>query len=156
MIRKLILVVVTLLFVNIAQANIKQVLDNSPTGYWQTIDDVTGKPQAIVQIWETSSKILQGRIIKLLNKEDEKKLCQACNGDKHNQPILGMLILDKLKFDTSNKWDQGNILDPDNGKIYRCTVRLSDNGQKLNVHGYIGFPLFGRSQIWLRVNPDID
>lgn len=123
----------------------------SPVGYWQTIDDVTGKPKAVVQIWETPDKILQGKIVKVFATSEEKKRCVACKGDKHNQPILGMLIMDQLKPNDHHTWDNGNILDPKNGKIYRCTVQLAEQGRKLNVHGYIGLPLFGRTQTWIKM-----
>lgn len=127
----------------------------SPVGYWKTIDDVTGQPKAIVQITETSNHSLQGQIIKIYPRPgfDQNELCDACKGDKHNKRIVGMVILEKLQQDKQNAaiWDDGEILDPKNGKTYHCKIQLIENGEKLSVRGYIGIPLFGRSQTWLRV-----
>lgn len=126
---------------------------NSPIGYWKTIDDVSGKPKSIIQIWQDDNKNLLGKVVKIFPKEgeDQTKLCSACSGEKHNQPIVGMVILTGLQAQ-KNKWDSGKILDPENGKSYSCSVKVNDNGKKLNVHGYIGIPLLGRSQTWERVD----
>jgi uncharacterized protein (DUF2147 family) len=126
---------------------------NSPVGYWKTIDDVSGKPKSIVQIWQTDDKALMGKVIKIFPKvgNDQHKLCANCKGDLHNQPIVGLVILKGLKQQKTN-WDDGKILDPENGKTYSCAVKVGDNGKKLNVHGYIGIPLLGRSQTWERVD----
>ena len=125
----------------------------SPVGYWKTIDDVTGKPKSIIQIWRTEDQTLTGKVVKVFSKEgyDQIKLCTACSGDKRNQPIVGMMILTGLKA-KEHQWTNGEILDPENGKTYSCALRVTDNGKKLNVHGYIGLPLFGRSQTWERVD----
>ncbi|MDX1901203.1 MAG: DUF2147 domain-containing protein [Gammaproteobacteria bacterium] len=127
--------------------------DATPIGYWKTIDDVTGKPKSIIQIWKTSDHILMGKVIHIYPKpgEDQTKRCDACQGALHNQPVVGMVILSGLKSETK-QWGHGRILDPENGKTYSCSLRVSENGAKLNVHGYIGIPLFGRSQTWERVD----
>ncbi len=128
-------------------------LKASPIGYWKTIDDRTGKPKSIVQVWKNQDQVLMGKVIKIFPDiaSHQTKLCAACKGDQHNQPIVGMVIISGLKS-TDAQWGSGRILDPENGKSYKCTVRLTENGKKLNVHGYIGFPLFGRSQTWERVD----
>lgn len=126
----------------------------SPVGTWQTIDDATGKPKAIVKI-EEKDNVLAGKIVKIFPQPGESadKLCAECQGDKHNQPIVGMSIISGLKADKENKqWGKGEILDPANGKTYNCNARLTENGTKLNVRGYIGMPLLGRSQTWVRVD----
>lgn len=137
----------------IAHASTRESTIDVPTGYWKTIDDVTGKPKSIIYISKAENNILTGKVIKIFPKQGnaETKLCTACAGEKHNQPIVGMVILSGLKAD-QNRWDQGHILDPENGKTYRCSVRVTENGKKLNVHGYIGIPLLGRSQLWERVD----
>ena len=131
-------------------------IENSPVGFWKTIDDVTHKPKAIVQIWEAPNKKLLGRILKIYPRPgaDQNERCIACEGVKHNQRIIGMAILEKLAQNKDNlrEWNGGNILDPKNGKTYSCNIQLVENGQKLNVRGYIGMPLFGRSQTWLRTS----
>lgn len=125
---------------------------DSPVGYWKTIDDMTGKPKSIVQIWRKDQMLL-AKVIKIFpgNHSHQNQICIACQGDKHNQPIVGMVILSGLK-PTNDQWANGNILDPENGKTYKCVARLTENGKKLNVRGYIGLPLFGRSQTWERVD----
>ena len=124
----------------------------SPIGYWKTIDDVTGQPKSIIQIYANSDQTLSGKVIKIFPKpgEDQNKVCEACKGDKHNQKIVGMTILEGMKTD-GDKWDDGQILDPKNGKTYHCTFKLIRNGANLEVRGYIGVSVFGRTQVWERV-----
>lgn len=133
---------------------------HSPVGLWKTIDDITGKPKAIVEITETPSHTLQGTVIKIFPRPgyDQNELCTACRGSRHNQRIVGMTILNGLRADRDNpgRWDDGEILDPKNGKTYHSAIQLTDHNQKLNVRGYIGIPLFGRSQIWNRVTSKED
>lgn len=125
---------------------------NSPVGVWKTIDDVTGQPKSIIQIYANSDQTLSGKVMKIFPSpgKDENEVCEACKGAWHNQKIVGMVILEGMKAN-GNKWDGGQILDPKNGKTYRCTFKLSNNGGELNVRGYIGISAFGRSQVWLRV-----
>ncbi len=128
----------------------------TPLGEWKTIDDVTGQPKAIVRITQASDGFLSGQILKIFPSpgHDEHELCAACNGDKHNQPIEGMVILEGLKQDqkNANEWINGHILDPKTGKVYRSMIQLMENGSSLKVRGYIGLPLFGRTQTWTKVN----
>jgi len=132
--------------------NIYALDTQSPIGYWKTIDDITHQPKSIIQIYANSDQTLSGKVIKIFPKagEDQNKVCDACKGDKHNQKIVGMVILEGMKTD-GNKWDGGQILDPKNGKTYRCTFKLIQNGADLEVRGYIGIAAFGRTQIWERV-----
>lgn len=129
--------------------------NQTPVGLWKTIDDVTGKPKAIVEITETAQHTLQGKVIKIFPRPgyDQNELCSACRGPRHNQRIVGMTILDGLRADRDNpgRWKDGEILDPKNGKTYNSTAQLTDDNQKLNVRGYIGISMFGRTQIWQRV-----
>lgn len=129
---------------------------SSPIGYWKTIDDVTGEPKAIIQINNTPQHTVYGRIIKIYPRPgyDQNELCTACEGVRHNQPIVGMIVLQGLKQsrDHQNEWQGGDILDPKNGKLYHCYIRLAEDNSKLHVRGYIGLPLFGRSQTWIRVS----
>lgn len=128
-------------------------IGNTPIGYWKTIDDTTGKAKSIVQISRSADQLLTAKVIKIfpVNNSTQNKICTACQGDKHNQPIVGMVIMSGLKS-AENEWSNGHILDPENGKIYKCTARLTEKGKKLNVHGFVGLPLFGRSQTWERVD----
>lgn len=127
-------------------------------GYWKTIDDVTGKPKAIIQISESATHALQGKVIKVFPQPDHEahELCTACEGERHNQRIVGMTILSGLQADPGRPgtWQNGEILDPHNGKVYKSMAQLTDNNQKLSVRGYIGLPLFGRSQVWEKASEE--
>ncbi|MFT5120564.1 MAG: hypothetical protein ACI9MD_001662 [Psychrobacter glaciei] len=117
---------------------------------WQTIDDRTGEKKAIIQLNESNGKV-SGKIIKVLNKEEAKAVCTKCPGSLKNKPIEGLQILSGLKADGNNKWSDGKLVDPESGKTYSGKLTLSDNGQSLDLRGYVGSPLFGRSQTWQRI-----
>jgi len=123
----------------------------SAIGYWKTIDDATGEVKSIVKITQTNDNGLTARIVKLF--KDPSRRCTACEGDKKDQPILGMEVMKGLQpsKDVAQAWDSGSILDPKNGKTYHCQIHLADGGRHLNVRGFIGLPLFGRTQTWVRV-----
>lgn len=122
----------------------------SPIGRWKTIDDETNAERSIVEITQVGDE-LQGRILKIFQRPDEKPdpVCEACEGDRKNQPIIGMTFLWGLKQDGGD-WAGGAILDPKNGKIYNAKASLAEGGHKLRVRGFIGTPLLGRTQTWLR------
>jgi uncharacterized protein (DUF2147 family) len=124
--------------------------DASPVGLWKTIDDSSGKPTALIRITETQGE-LTGKIEKLFRtpEEDQNPKCVACTDARKNQPIVGMAIVSGLKKDGS-EYSGGEILDPKNGKVYKSKLTVREGGKKLEVRGYIGMPMFGRSQVWLR------
>jgi uncharacterized protein (DUF2147 family) len=125
---------------------------DTPVGTWQTIDDHTGQPKALVQISQDSNGTLSGKVLKGLGANDQPdRRCTACTDARKDQPILGMTIISDMKKDGEN-WDGGQILDPENGKLYKCKMHVEDGGQKLVVRGYIGVSLLGRSQTWVRQN----
>jgi uncharacterized protein (DUF2147 family) len=122
----------------------------TPVGTWQTIDDHTGQPKALVQIAQDGNGTLSGKVIKGLGPNDQPdRRCTACTDARKDQPILGMTIISDMKKD-GDAWDHGQILDPENGKLYKCKMHLEDGGDKLVVRGYIGVSLLGRSQTWVR------
>ncbi len=122
----------------------------SPVGLWKNIDDVTGRPKALIRITEVKGE-LRGQIEKLYRGpgENQNPLCEKCQGANKDQPVLGLVFMSGLRKD-GNDYTGGEILDPDDGKTYRSKMTLVDGGRKLNVRGYIGVPMFGRSQIWVR------
>jgi uncharacterized protein (DUF2147 family) len=124
--------------------------DSSPVGLWKNIDDVSGKPKALIRISE-SNGVLQGQIEKLFRAADQEQnpKCDKCTDARKDQPIIGMVFMNGLKKDGS-EYTGGEILDPDNGKVYRSKMELTDAGKKLKVRGYIGVPMLGRSQVWVR------
>jgi len=122
----------------------------TPVGLWRTIDDQTGKPRGLVRITEANDEF-QARVEKTFPQpgEDSNPKCEKCDGMRQNKPVIGMTILWGLKK-RGDEYQGGEILDPENGKVYRARIRLEDGGKKLDVRGFIGFSLFGRSQTWLR------
>jgi uncharacterized protein (DUF2147 family) len=123
---------------------------DSPVGLWKTFDDQTGAPSALIRITETSGEF-KGMIEKLLRLgEDENSVCEKCEGPRHNQLLLGMAILTGMRRQ-GDEYGGGEILDPDNGKVYRCKITLEDGGTKMQVRGFIGVSLFGRTQTWVRI-----
>lgn len=123
----------------------------TPVGKWKTIDDETNQAKSIIEIFEKDG-LLYGKIEKLFRKpdEDQNPKCDKCSGAQKDQLIIGMQILNFLKKDSDVKWAGGEILDPNNGKTYSCKVTLTEDGKKLEVRGFIGFSLLGRTQIWNR------
>jgi uncharacterized protein (DUF2147 family) len=122
----------------------------TPVGIWQTIDDRTHQPAALVQIVQNSDGTLSGKIIRGLGENNSpERRCTECTDERKDEKIEGMTVVREMKPD-NDQWDGGKILDPANGKEYRCNMHLEAGGQKLVVRGYIGFSLLGRSQIWTR------
>jgi uncharacterized protein (DUF2147 family) len=124
--------------------------DSSPVGLWKNIDDASGKPSALIRISDNNG-VLEGKIERLFlpAEQDQAPLCVKCEGALKDQPIIGMAILAGLKK-SGAEFSGGHILDPGNGKLYKSRLILIDGGKKLDVRGYIGVPMLGRSQIWLR------
>jgi uncharacterized protein (DUF2147 family) len=124
--------------------------DASPAGLWKNIDDASGKPRALIRITE-SNGALQGRIEKIFPgpNESQNPKCEKCEGVNKDAPIIGLLMLSGLKKDGED-YSGGQILDPDNGKSYSSKIRLTDGGKKLSVRGYLGVPMLGRTQTWVR------
>ncbi len=122
---------------------------DSPVGKWKTFDDKTGRAKSIVRIREENGE-LTGKVLEVLESPaGPHPVCRPCEGERKDQPVEGMTILWGAKKN-GDAWDGGEILDPQNGRIYHVSLTLLDNGQKLEVHGYIGISAIGRSQIWQR------
>ena len=123
---------------------------SSPTGHWQPIDDSTGKPLGLIRIYEDQG-LFFGRIEPSSLADDNARRCSKCSGDRHNQPIIGLLLMRNMRLQ-GNEYIGGDILYPDTGAIFGCKFRLIDGGRKLIMRGYLGVSLFGRSQTWQRVD----
>jgi uncharacterized protein (DUF2147 family) len=117
-------------------------------GRWKTIDDKTGKPKGIVLIYEQKGEFF-GKVESAIDPKDANQICDLCKDERKNQPVTGMVILRHLKRN-GDEYGGGDILDPDNGSVYRCKARLVEGGKKLVLRGYIGISLLGRSQTWIR------
>ena len=117
------------------------------TGNWKTFDDDTNQPAAIVQITEKNG-VFSGIILRLLDSNAPAR-CDKCTDFRKGKPVLGMEILSGLKK-AGDGYSGGQILDPDDGEIYRAEMKLKDQGTKLDLRAYIGIPLLGRTQTWIR------
>ena len=138
------------LIASILAAPLAWAQDGSPVGLWKTIDDSSGKPTALIRITENQG-VLTGKIEKLFRTPDEEQnpKCVACTDARKDQPIVGMTIVSGLKKD-GDEYKGGEILDPKNGKVYKSKLTVHEGGKKVEVRGYVGMPMFGRSQVWLR------
>jgi uncharacterized protein (DUF2147 family) len=119
----------------------------SPVGLWRNIDDATKQPKALIRITEAAG-VLTGRIEKILTDKTDA-ICDLCTDDRKGKPVQGMTILTGLKKD-GEEWAGGEILDPNNGKVYKAKAKLVDDGRKLDVRGFIGIAALGRTQTWIR------
>ena len=122
---------------------------DSPAGRWQTIDDDTGKPKSVVEIYRSKDGNYAGKVVEIIDtSKGSHPLCDKCRGSNHNKPVKGMVILWGLKPDGAGKWNGGSVLDPENGKTYRSKIELLEDGGKLGMSGCIAF--ICRQQVWIR------
>lgn len=122
---------------------------SSPAGWWQPIDEKTGRPLGLIQIYEVRG-LFFGRIEPSSPTDDASRRCTKCSDERRDQPITGLVLIRNMQLQ-GDEYVGGDILDPDTGRIYGCKFRLSDGGRKLIMRGFIGLSLFGRSQTWQRV-----
>jgi uncharacterized protein (DUF2147 family) len=118
-------------------------------GRWKTIDDETGNPKSIVEIFERNGK-MYGKIVRLFRgpDEDPDPVCDECDedDDRYQKKVIGMEIMRGMTSADGGAWSGGDILDPNNGKVYNCRIWLE--GDNLKVRGYWG--PFYRTQTWLK------
>ncbi|MBK6932476.1 MAG: DUF2147 domain-containing protein [Saprospirales bacterium] len=120
----------------------------SPAGTWKTIDDDTGEAKSHVQLYIQDGQLF-GKVVKLLKSSPDRK-CDKCPGERRNQPVLQMVILENMQ-PKGGYWQSGRILDPEKGKWYTCKLWLKEGDPNvLVVRGYLG--PFYRTQYWYRVN----
>ena len=125
----------------------------TPVGLWKTIDDETKTEKSLIRLTENSG-VLSGKIEKLLDPSSKPDaLCDKCTDERKDKPVIGMTVIKAVKQNSADKgmWDGGEILDPNNGKVYKVRLVPKDDGKKLDVRGYIGMPILGRTQTWIRV-----
>ena len=123
----------------------------SPEGRWKTFDDKTGRAKSIVSLFLENGE-LKVRVDSLLPApgKDPNKVCDKCPGERRGRRIRGMVVGWGLR-EKDGAWEGGKILDPENGKIYRCRLTVRPDNKYLVVRGYVGISLLGRSQKWERV-----
>ncbi|MEM1321842.1 MAG: DUF2147 domain-containing protein [Bacteroidota bacterium] len=117
----------------------------SPVGTWKTVDEESGEVRSHVEIYEQGG-LLFGKITQLLDK-DPNALCNLCSGKKKNQPVVGLVIIEKMKSN-QNAWENGKILDPETGKEYNCELWMEDGNLKVKGKHWTGF---SRTQTWYRL-----
>jgi uncharacterized protein (DUF2147 family) len=125
----------------------------SPVGLWRSIDDETHQPKAEIRISQNTAGGLSGVVEKSLqNNPNTDPNCNLCTDDRKGKPKIGLeIIRGGQQSDGKNMWEGGKILDPENGKNYSLRLTPIEGGKKLEVRGYIGAPLLGRTQTWIRV-----
>jgi len=123
---------------------------SAAVGVWRTIDDETKTAKSHVRIAEANGS-LEGTVVEILDPTKRAEICTLCTDERKDKPKLGMVILRKLKAESKDgsEWGDGEILDPNNGKTYRASIKVIEGGKKLQVRGYIAF--FYRTQVWERV-----
>ena len=129
-----------------------QAASGAPTaaGVWRQVDNA-GNVGALVTITEEAG-VFVGRLSRLFLDpgDDANPICQKCPGIKLNQPLLGLVFIEGMK-QSGLDYVEGTILDPETGNVYSANMRLSPDGTKLTVRGYLGLSIFGKSQTWTRV-----
>ena len=135
----------------LATASVLAMAQNTPAGLWRTIDDDGKTEKSTVRI-VIANGVLSGKVEHITDpaKADEK--CVKCDDDRKDKPIVGMTIINDVKQDAEEPglWTGGLILDPSKGSTYKVRLKTIDGGKKLEVRGYIGSPMFGRTQTWIR------
>lgn len=119
----------------------------SPIGRWNTIDEKSGKVTSVVEVYDQGGKVF-GKITGLTEPNDDKgkpRICTKCPGSDKDKPVVGLVIVKDLRLE-GERYKEGTILDPEDGKVYKAEMWLEQG--KLKVRGYLG--LFYRTQTWVR------
>lgn len=125
----------------------------TPVGLWKTIDDNDGSAKSEIRIVDKGG-VINGKIEKMLTPNaDPNETCKMCEGDRKDAPVTGLELMRGLKKSETrdNLWDGGTIVEPSTGKVYKVQLMPIEGGKKMEVRGYVGAPLFGRTQTWVRV-----
>ena len=135
----------------LATASVLAMAQNTPAGLWRTIDDDGKTEKSTVRITITNG-VLSGKVEHITDPAKAAEKCTKCEDERKDQPIVGMTIINDVKQDAEepNLWTGGLILDPAKGSTYKVRLKTIDGGKKLEVRGYIGSPMFGRTQTWIR------
>lgn len=142
MVNRLIVGVFFILFFQLSNAQ-------SVFGRWKTIDDRTGNPKGIIEIYKKDG-FLYGKVIKILEDGKENAKCTKCKGELKDKPVIGMTIIKKAKENEDGEWKGKYLFDPEQAMTFRCKIWLNpDDSDELKVRGYLAF--IYRTQTWVRV-----
>lgn len=126
-----------------------QISAQSVFGKWKTIDDRTGKPKGLIEIYEKDG-LMYGKVIQILEKGKEGVLCVKCEGDRKDQPVEGMEIITGGEENEDGEWKGKRLFDPEQAMTFRFKIWLNpENSDELKVRGYLAF--IYRTQTWIRV-----
>ena len=140
----------TLIALALAVAGGAALAQTTPVGLWKTIDDDGKTEKSLVRITESGAAV-SGRVEKIFDLSKASEVCRECSDERKNQAVMGMTIIRGAKKGDDGAWGGGDILDPNNGKVYKLRLKPVDGDKRLEVRGYIGMPLLGRTQTWIRV-----
>ena len=141
----------TLITLAMAFAASTALAQTTPVGLWKTVDDETKAEKSLVRISEAGGT-LSGKVEKIADASKQDSICDLCSDERKGQKVVGMTIIRNAKAEAGKgSWEGGEILDPNNGKVYKLLLKPIDGGKKLEVRGYIGMALLGRTQTWIRV-----
>jgi uncharacterized protein (DUF2147 family) len=116
-------------------------------GKWHSTNENTGEVDSVIEVYKKDGKAF-AKVVDIKDAARKDAVCEKCEDENKNRPILGLNILTGLEKD-GEEWSGGNILDPRNGKIYKCYIKLI-KPNKLKLRGYIGLALFGKTAYWER------
>ena len=135
----------------LATASLVAMAQNTPAGLWKTIDDDGKTEKSLVRITNTNG-VYSGKVEKISDPAKAAEVCSKCDDERKDKPIVGMTIIWEVKQDAEDPglFAGGQILDPAKGSSYKVRLKPIEGGKKLEVRGYIGSPMFGRTQTWVR------
>jgi uncharacterized protein (DUF2147 family) len=147
-ITKLITYILLSIFIFSSYSNAQ--LNDPVLGIWKTIDEKTNKPSSLIRLDEKNGELI-GVVTELIPTPGEALVthCNLCKDERKGKAIIGMVIMKGLKRVGQGSWSGGEILDPEEGEIYKVKITMV-NDKTLEVRGYIGIPLLGRTQLWVR------
>ncbi|MEX8495806.1 DUF2147 domain-containing protein [Sphaerotilus sp.] len=142
----------TLIALTLAGASLAAAAQSTPAGLWKTIDDDGKTEKSLVRITDTAGTF-SAKVEKVFDPAKQDARCEKCSDERKDQPILGMTIIKGVRASLDDKtlWDGGEILDPNNGKTYKVRMKPVEGGRQMELRGYIGVPMLGRTQTWIRV-----